>query len=123
MSHIINIKNLTVIINLNRTSAASYLNFIDETKKIKQEDHSKIISSSKQQNDYLIIYVDNKPTEFTLTKLLLKSLIENNIDFVAIDELFPDNNSHLLGRVDIPSSKDWVLKCEISSDKSTITVE
>lgn len=123
MSYIINIKNLTVIINLNRTSAASYLNFIDATKKIKQEDHSKIISSSKQQNDYLIIYVDNKPTEFTLTKLLLKSLIENNIDFVAIDELFPDNNSHLLGRVDIPSSKDWVLKCEISSDKSTITVE
>ena len=52
------------------------------------------------------------------------SFLKNNPpDFVAIDELFPDNNSHLLGRVDIPSSKDWVLKCEISSDKSTIRVE
>ena len=54
-----------------------------ESKKIKQMDKCKIITSSKLNNNYLAIYVDNKPNEKILTKQIVESLVKNNLDFIV----------------------------------------
>lgn len=118
----IQIKHLTIVINLTNTSATSYLNFMDESKKIKQMDKCNIITSFKLNNNYLAIYVDNKPTEKILTKQIVESLLKNNIDFVAIDELFPDDNSLLLNRKDCPNSSSWIKSSLFDNKNSLITV-
>lgn len=123
MNHIIEIKHLTIVINLKNTSATSYLNFMGESKKIKQIDKCKIITSSKLNNNYLAIYVDNKPNEKILTKQIVESLLKNSIDFVAIDELFPNDNSLLLNRNDCPNSSSWVKSSLFDNKNSLITVE
>ena len=114
----IEIRNLTIIINLIKSSASSYLNFMEESKKIKILDTHKIITSSKINNQFLIIYVDNIPNENLIIKHLTDSLINNKIDFIAIDELFPNDNSALLNRKDCSNKKTW-LKAKIFDSKSS----
>ncbi len=123
MTKNIEIKHLTIVINLKNTAAKSYLNFMDDSKKIKQLDKGKIITSSKIQNDFIIIYVDCKPTEILLTKKITDSLVKNNLDFIAIDELFPNDNSYLLNRIDCPNSSSWVKSSLFDNKNSLITVE
>ena len=123
MTKNIEIKHLTIVINLKNTTAKSYLNFMDDSKKIKQLDQGKIITSSKIQNDFIIIYVDCKPTEILLTKKITDSLVKNNLDFIAIDELFPNDNSYLLNRKDCPNSSSWVKSSLFDNKNSLITVK
>jgi uncharacterized protein YlbG (UPF0298 family) len=123
MTNDIEIKNLTIVINLMKTSATSYLNFMDDSKKTKKLDSCKIITSSKINNNFLVIYIDNKPTEILLTKLVTDSLISNKIDFIAIDELFPDDNCALLNRKDCRNNSKWVTSRIFDVKTSLITVK
>lgn len=123
MIHKVDIKNLTIVINLIKTSASSYLNFMDDTKIIKQVDKAKIISSSRIENHYLIIYIDSKPTEIILTKMIIESLINNKIDFIAIDELFPNDKITLINNIDCPYKKNWVTKRIFNAKTSQINVK
>lgn len=123
MTNDIEIKNLTIVINLMKTSTTSYLNFMDDSKKTKKLDSCKIITSSKVNNNFLVIYIDNKPTEILLTKLIIDSLISNKIEFIAIDELFPDDNSALLYRKDCRNNSKWVKSRFFDAKTSLITVK
>jgi len=123
MTNNIEIKNLTIVANLMKTSASSYLNFIEESKKTKKLDSCKIITSSKVSNNYLVIYIDNKPTEKLLTTLVINSLISNKIDFIAIDELFPNDNTALLNRKDCRNNSKWVTSRFFDTKTSLITVK
>lgn len=123
MTSKIEIRNLTIVINLNKTTATSYLNFMISSKDIKTKDSCKIISSAKINNDFLVIYIDNKPTEILLTKQIIASLIINKVDFIAIDELFPKDNSLLLNRKDCPIDKKWVQSQNFDSINSFIIVK
>lgn len=123
MNNSIEIRHLTIVINLKNSSATSYLNFMEESKIIRQIDKFKIITSSKVNNNYLVIYVDNKPTGIFLTTQIIESLIKNDLDFVAIDELFPDDNSLLLNRKDCQNSSSWIKSYLFDNKNSYITVE
>jgi uncharacterized protein YlbG (UPF0298 family) len=123
MTNKIEIKNLTIVVNLMKTSASSYLNFMEDSKKTKKLDTCEIITFSKVSNNYLVIYIDNKPTEKLLTKLVIDSLISNKIDFIAIDELFPDDNTALLNKKDCLNNSKWVISRFFDAKTSLITVK
>lgn len=107
---IIDVANLTFIINLNKTKANSYLDFMVGCKEIKKADTTNIITSRKIKNNYLIIEISMSSNQSSYAKSLCDILIEYNIDFIAIDELFPHENSYLLKRNDCPNTKIWAVK-------------
>jgi hypothetical protein len=101
--------NLTFIINLNKTKASDYLDFMEACKKLNKEDEFKIISSKKYKNNYLTIQILNNNKQHYFADKLCNILIETNIDFIAIDELFPKENKYILKRQDCLNTKDWVI--------------
>ena len=116
----IEIRNLTYIINLEKSSAKSYLEFMAESKTIKEDDNCNIISSERLKNQFLIIYIDAKPTQNIQIKKICDSLIKNKLDFIVIDELFPNENKYLLQREDCKSNAKWVKKVEFNDTTSKI---
>lgn len=108
--HTIAVANLSFIINLKKTNASSYLNFMVACMRIKKDDTNKIITSRKIKNNYLIIEISMSSNQSSYAKSLCDILIEYNIDFIAIDELFPHENSYLLKRNDCPNTKIWAVK-------------
>lgn len=116
----IEIRNLTYIINLEKSSAKSYLAFMAESKTIREKDNCNIISSERLKNQYLIIYIDAKPTQNIQIKKICDSLIKNKLDFIVIDELFPNENKYLLQRDDCKSNAEWVEKVEFNKTTSKI---
>ena len=122
INHTIDLKDLTFVINLKKSSATSYLDFMRACRKIKKEDKTKIITSRKIKNDFLIIEIEYSPVQEYYARQLSISLVETNIDFVAIDELFPNDNHYLLKRIDCPNTKEWVLDKVFTTETSQMIV-
>ena len=114
--------NLTFIINLKKTKAKAYLNFMEACKKLNKEDEFKIISSRKYRNNYLTIQILNNNKQHYFADKLCNILIETNIDFIAIDELFPKENKYILKRQDCPNTKKWVFNKIFTPATSQIIV-
>lgn len=123
MSKKIEIKHLTFVINLKINFVMNYLKFIDELKEIKKIDTTDCLSSSKLDREYLILYIKPIPGENIVINKIVKSLLNNKIKCIAIDELFSNNNDFILKNKKIPSTSKWVTNKSFESNESYIQVQ
>jgi predicted AAA+ superfamily ATPase len=118
----VQIRNLTFVINLNKSTAKSYLEFMNDSKMIKIIFKNKDISSIKFDNQYLIIFVDDLKNQPKGINEICNSLIKNKLHFIVIDELFPTENKYLLLREDCPNKATWVKKIKMDKINSSISL-
>ncbi|MDP3680073.1 MAG: hypothetical protein Q8R22_04500 [Flavobacterium sp.] len=117
------IRNLTFVINLNKSTAQSYLQFITDSKRIKSIFKNIDIQSLILDNQYCIIYVDDFKNQSIEINEICNSLLKNKLHFIAIDELFPTENKHLLFRDDCPAKASWVKKTKMYKINSVISLK
>ncbi|SEB01514.1 hypothetical protein SAMN05443667_11559 [Flavobacterium gillisiae] len=121
-NNIIDIKHITCIINLQNTSAFHYLNLVFDI------EHKLLTSSGRAYEDrlldhkYLVIYILPSPIDKKITTKLIQLIQEEKIDYVIIDELFPEDNSLFLNQKEIPTTAEWIANSHFSKHQSFIEV-
>jgi hypothetical protein len=119
----INIKHITCVVNLKNTTASDYLTFEHELNKILYSEEGKTITFEVLANEYLIVYILPSAADVAISNKLKKAISIVNLDYVIIDELFPNNNSPFLKENGNPTSSSWITSSIFSNNESIIEVE
>ncbi len=119
----IEIKHITIVINLQNTVTPVYLNFFKNVNHIIKADISKTVSMDLADNKYLVIYILPSPMEITIMDKLKKAISNFSLDYVIIDELYPNDNSHFLKENGHPTEALWIKNKTFSTKQSFIEVE
>lgn len=119
----INIKHITFVINLKNTKAFDYLLFKEKIDNLLVTNSVSIIQFDLINNQYVVLYVLPSAIENTFTQEVLNSMKDVKLDFVVIDELFPENNEYFFGKMSLPQSAKWIKNKQFNTKESFIEVE
>lgn len=119
----INIKHITFVINLKNTKAFDYLLFKEKIDNLLVTNSVSIIQFDLINNQYAVLYVLPSVIENTLTQEVLNSMKDVKLDFVVIDELFPENNEYFFVKMSLPRSAKWIKNKQFNTKESFIEVE
>ena len=73
-------------------------------------------------DSYLVLYILPSSIDRLIIKKFLE-LIKNEVsDYVIIDELFPNDNTHFLNKAGHPVNSPWIINSCYSKKKAFITV-
>lgn len=121
-NNIIDIKHITCIINLQNTSTFHYLNLKHGLKYELLTINGRAYEDSLLDNKYLIVYILPSPIDKQITTKLIQLIQVENIDYVIIDELFPEDNSLFSNQNEIPTTAKWITSSHFSKHESFIEV-
>ncbi len=121
--NIINIKHITFVINLKNTKAFDYLMFKDKVDLILKVNSKKTIQFNLFNNQYAVLYILPSGKEKTITQEVLNSITNVKLDFIVIDELFPENNEYFFNNKSFPKIAKWVINKHFDSKESFIEVK
>lgn len=120
---IINIKHITFVINLKNTKAFYNLMFKDKVDLILETNPNKTVQFNLINNQYAVLYILPSGKEKTITQEVLNSITNVKLDFIVIDELFPENNEYFFNNKSIPNIAKWVKNKHFDSKESFIEVK
>lgn len=116
------IKHITCIVNLKNTTASDYLEFDHELNKIFYSEENESICFEVLAKQYLVVYIMPSPADRSISDKLIKAIVKVDLDYVIIDELFPNDNSHFLKEKGNPNASAWITNTMFSSNESIIEV-
>lgn len=118
----IEIRDLTFVLNLKVNSAKNYLQFNKELKIIKTEDKTDCLSTSRLEDDFLMIYIKCSSINNIIINKILQSIKLCRIKAIAIDELFPENNEFILKTSKLPCDAKWIFSKVFNAKNSYLEV-
>ena len=121
--NIIYIKHITFVINLKTTKAFDYLIFKDKVDLILKANSNKTVQFNLINNQYAVLYILPSGKEKTITQEVLNSITNVKLDFIVIDELFPENNEYFFNNKSFPNIAKWVKNKHFDSKESFIEVK
>jgi hypothetical protein len=121
--NIINIKHISFVINLKNTKASDYLMFKDKVELILKANSKKTVQFNLINNQYAVLYILPSGKEKTITQEVLNSITNVKLDFIVIDELFPENNEYFFNNKSLPQMAKWVKNKNFDSKESFIEVK
>jgi hypothetical protein len=121
--NIINIKHITFVINLKNTKASDYLMFKDKVELILKTNSKKTVQFNLFNNQYAILYVLPSGKEKTVIKEVVNCITNVKLDYIVIDELFPENNEYFFNNIRLPQTAKWIKNKNFDSKESFIEVK
>ena len=118
----INIKHITLIINLKNTKAFDYLLFKEKIDNLLFKYSVSTIQFDLINNQYAVLYILPSAIEKTILAEVINCIKGLKIDCIVIDELFPENNEYFLDNVSFPQTAKWVKGKQFNTTQSYIEV-
>ncbi len=118
----INIKHITFVINLKNNKDFDYWLLKEKIENLLNKYTGSTIQFDLINNQYAVLYILPSPIEKKITAEIVICINEIKLEYIVIDELFPENNEYFLDNIYIPQTAKWVMGKQFNTTQSYIEV-